>query len=113
MITHWHDDHPQGISAIRDAYPKVRIISTPQTEAGMLGPEAFDVGYSPGPKLDAALPICSPSRGGATEKLLADPATAPDRKERIKKALGQYDMMANDFKGTLHRPADGDVRAAS
>ena len=24
MITHWHGDHPQGVSAIRDAYPKVR-----------------------------------------------------------------------------------------
>ena len=28
MITHWHGDHPQGISAIRDAYPKVRVIAT-------------------------------------------------------------------------------------
>ena len=24
MITHWHNDHPQGVSAIRDAWPKVR-----------------------------------------------------------------------------------------
>src|SRR4051812_20322299 len=38
-ITHWHNDHPQGISAIRDAWPNVRIIATPATEAGMLGPE--------------------------------------------------------------------------
>ena len=37
-ITHWHNDHPQGVSSIRDAYPNVRIISTEATEAGMLGP---------------------------------------------------------------------------
>jgi glyoxylase-like metal-dependent hydrolase (beta-lactamase superfamily II) len=104
MITHWHNDHPQGISAIRDANPKVRIIATPQTEAGMLGPEAFDVGYAPGPKWDAAFGILLAKSREALEKLLADPATAPDRKERIKKALGQYDMMANDFKGTYIVP---------
>ena len=55
MITHWHNDHPQGVSAIRDAFPEVRIIATRQTEAGMLGPEAFDIGYSPGPKWDGAM----------------------------------------------------------
>ena len=38
-----------GVSAIRDAYPKVRIISTRGTEAGLLGPASFDVGYSPNP----------------------------------------------------------------
>ena len=38
MITHWHGDHPQGVSAIRDAFPKVRIISTRGTEAGTARP---------------------------------------------------------------------------
>ena len=52
-ITHWHNDHPQGVSAIRDQWPNVRIISTPATEAGMLGPEAFDIGYSPSATADA------------------------------------------------------------
>jgi glyoxylase-like metal-dependent hydrolase (beta-lactamase superfamily II) len=27
LITHWHNDHPLGISAIRDAWPRVRVIS--------------------------------------------------------------------------------------
>jgi glyoxylase-like metal-dependent hydrolase (beta-lactamase superfamily II) len=36
----------------------------------------------------------------ALNKLLADPATAPDRKERIKKALVQYDGFEKDFKGS-------------
>src|SRR5205085_4461158 len=54
MITHWHGDHPQGLSAIRDAYPKVRIISTRGTEAGILGPASYDIGYRPDPKFDRA-----------------------------------------------------------
>src|SRR3954471_19882944 len=54
MITHWHGDHPQGLSAIRDTYPKVRIIATRGTEAGMLGPESYNIGYRPDPKFDQA-----------------------------------------------------------
>src|SRR5260221_14219533 len=54
-ITHWHNDHPQGISAIRDAYPGVRIISTKPTEEGILGPTAYDVGYEPNEKADVAV----------------------------------------------------------
>jgi glyoxylase-like metal-dependent hydrolase (beta-lactamase superfamily II) len=104
MITHWHNDHPQGISAIRDAFPKVRIIATKATEAGMLGPEAFDIGYSPGPKWDGAMSTLLGKNREALNKLLADPATAADRKERIKKALVQYDGFEKDFKGSYIVP---------
>lgn len=104
MITHWHNDHPQGISSIRDAFPKVRIIATRETEAGMLGPEAFDIGYAPGPKWDGAMRTLLGKNREALNKLLADPATAPDRKERIKKALVQYDRFEKDFKGSYIVP---------
>ena len=104
MITHWHNDHPQGLSAIRDAYPKVRIIATRQTEAGMLGPEAFDVGYSPSPKWDAAMAKLIDRNKEQLNALLAAPDTAADRKERIKKALAQFDAFAKDFPGTYIVP---------
>ena len=104
MITHWHNDHPQGLSAIRDAFPKVRIIATRQTEAGMLGPEAFDVGYSPAPKWDNAMGTLIARNKEQLTKLLDAPDTAPDRKERIKKALSQFDVFAKDFPGTYIVP---------
>ena len=104
MITHWHNDHPQGISAIRDAYPKVRIIATRGTEAGMLGPESYDVGYSPDPKFDRASAKLLESSKDNLQKLLDDPATAPDRKERIRKALPQFDQLQSDFVGTYIVP---------
>ena len=103
-ITHWHNDHPQGVSAIRDAFPEVRIIATPGTEAGLLGPASFDVGYSPNPKADAAVAERVAADKVGYQKLLDDPATAPDRKERIKKALRQFDDYVADFKGTYIVP---------
>ncbi len=104
MITHWHNDHPQGVSSIRDAFPKVRIISTRQTEAGMLGPEAFDIGYSPGPKWDQAMAKLTAATKEQLQKLLDDPATAPDRKERIRKAIPQYEAFLADFRGSYIVP---------
>ena len=103
-ITHWHNDHPQGVSAIRDAYPKVRIISTRATEEGMLGPEAFDVGYSPGPKWDNAMATLTARSKEQLTQLLNAPDTAPDRKERVKKALVQFDVFSSDFPGTYIVP---------
>jgi glyoxylase-like metal-dependent hydrolase (beta-lactamase superfamily II) len=104
MITHWHNDHPQGVSAIRDAFPKVRIIATRQTESGMLGPEAFDIGYAPGPKWDGAMKTLIAKNKEQLQKLLDAPDTAPDRKERIRKALVQYDAFAGDFMGSYIVP---------
>ncbi len=100
MITHWHGDHPQGISAIRDAFPKVRIIATRGTEEGMRGPGAYDIGYRPDPKFDRAFLNLTERNKDNFRKLLDDPATPPDRKERIRKALGQFDEMARDFTGS-------------
>jgi glyoxylase-like metal-dependent hydrolase (beta-lactamase superfamily II) len=100
MITHWHNDHPQGISAIRDAFPKVRIIATRGTEAGMRGPESYDIGYRPDAKFDQASHKLLQTSQDNYRKLLDDPATAPDRKERIKKALVQFEKVKQDFVGS-------------
>ena len=104
LITHWHNDHPQGLSAIRDAFPKVRIISTRETEAGMLGPEAFDIGYQPAAKWDEATAKLTANQKAQFQKLLDDPGTAPDRKERIRKALPQFDAFIADFRGSYIVP---------
>lgn len=100
LITHWHGDHPQGVSAIRDVFPKVRIISTRGTEAGLRGPAAYDIGYKADPKFDRAIANLAEQNKVNYRKLLEDPATAPDRKERIKKALDQLDVVTRDFTGS-------------
>lgn len=100
MITHWHGDHPQGISAIRDAYPKVRILSTRGTEAGLRGPASYNIGYRPDPKFDRANADNNAKYEADYSKLLDDPKVAPDRKERIRKALAQFEVMNRDFTGS-------------
>ena len=103
-ITHWHNDHPQGVSAIRDAWPKVRIIATAATEAGMLGPEADGVGYRPDPKFDLAMREQVDESIAGLQKLLDDPATAPDRKERVTKAIEAYRAFPASYSGTYIVP---------
>lgn len=103
-ITHWHNDHPQGISAIRDVYPRVRIICTRGTEAGMLGPESYDVGYAPSDKAEAATRARVETDKALYQKALDDPATSPDRRARIRQALQQFDDYLEDFHGTYIVP---------
>ena len=103
-ITHWHNDHPQGVSAIRDAFPNIRIIATVGTEKGMLGAESFGVDYKPNPEADAAIAKLAEPTLEQLNKILADPATAPDRRERVKKAIGQYQAFPKDFAGTYIVP---------
>lgn len=103
-ITHWHNDHPQGVSAIRDAFPNVRIIATTRTEAGMLGPEAFNIGYAPDDRSDAAMAKLLADTKQQLQALLDAADTAPDRKERIRKAIPQYDAFLKDFHGTYIVP---------
>lgn len=103
-ITHWHNDHPQGVSAIRDAFPNVRIIATSATEAGMLGPEAGLVGFRPDAKLETELEKQVAQAREGLRQLLADPATTADRRERIRKSLADYDQILADYKGTYIVP---------
>lgn len=35
VITHWHNDHPLGLPAFRDAWPGLRVLSTRQTRDDM------------------------------------------------------------------------------
>jgi glyoxylase-like metal-dependent hydrolase (beta-lactamase superfamily II) len=66
----------------------------------MRGPAAYDIGYSPDAKFDRATANLAEKNKDNFRKLLDDPATPPDRKERIKKALGQFDQMIRDFTGS-------------
>lgn len=101
VITHWHNDHPQGVSAIRDAWPNVRIIATEETKKGMLGPELGElVGLEPGPQYVERVKKLNADQQVSLDKLIADPATAPDRVERAKKAKSDFAVFAEHYGGT-------------
>lgn len=101
VITHWHNDHPQGVSAIRAAWPNVRIIATEETKKGMLGPELGElVGLEPGPQYEERVAKLNADQQETLDKLIADPATPPDRVERAKKAKLDYAIFAETYAGT-------------
>ncbi len=105
VITHWHNDHPQGVSAIRDAWPKVRIIATEETKKGMLGPELGElVGLKPDDKYDKAAQKTNAEQQATLDQLIADPATAPDRRERAKKAKIDFAAFVANYHGTYVVP---------
>lgn len=101
IITHWHNDHPQGVSAIREVWPKVRIIATEETKKGMLGPELGElVGLEPGPQYVERVNKLNAEQQATLDKLIADPATAPDRVERARKAKVDFAAFAETYSGT-------------
>lgn len=103
-ITHWHNDHPLGVSAIQAAFPNVRIIATSATEIGLLGAAATLVGFRPDPRLDQELEKQADQAEEQLRKLLEDPATTLDRRERVKKALADFKQLRADYRGTYIVP---------
>jgi glyoxylase-like metal-dependent hydrolase (beta-lactamase superfamily II) len=101
VITHWHNDHPQGVSAIRDAWPDVRIIATEETKRGMIGPALGElVGLEPDERFLARAREMNVEQQAELDKLIADPATAPDRRERARKAKIDFAAFAENYAGT-------------
>lgn len=104
MITHWHGDHPLGIEAIRAAWPHVRIIATPQTRAGMLGPGSAVVGLQPDDRFDT-LAFNRMSAGVAqSQALLRDPSVDEARRQRVQALIRNLWTYARDFEGTYMVP---------
>lgn len=104
-ITHWHNDHPQGVSAIRDAYPDVRIITTRATERSLLSSDAaFDVGYSPNPAADAAVAKRVGETVAQYRQLLSDPSTSAERRERLNRAISEINGYIESVPGTYIVP---------
>ena len=55
LITHWHNDHPQGAGPIQDAWPDVRIYAT-QSTADLLDSDAMQgMGFEPSPEYEASV----------------------------------------------------------
>lgn len=101
VITHWHNDHPQGVSAIREAWPDARIIATEETKKGLLGPALGElVGLEPAERYSTRVREMNAEQQAELDKLIADPNTAPDRRERARKAKVDFAAFAENYAGT-------------
>lgn len=104
IVTHWHHDHPLGVSAIRDTWPRVRIIATQQTRDAMLGTALKYVALKPSDKIDAqTLNQLSGSLSRARAGI-ADPATPEDMRGRYRRMIGDVEARMGDVGGTYLVP---------
>lgn len=103
IITHWHGDHPQGLSEILKAWPQARTIATRATQAHlrdrrtMNTPAAFD------PAADEAFY----KRGQgfiAYSQRMADQADVPAEKARWSAAARLFTQYAEDMRGAVTIP---------
>jgi glyoxylase-like metal-dependent hydrolase (beta-lactamase superfamily II) len=102
MITHWHNDHPLGVAAIREVWPMVRVISTPATKAGLLGPARTSVGLKWDDNFETQiLNDISASIGQvAALKTSEDPAI----RARYTRYVANMEAFARAFRGTYLVP---------
>lgn len=81
VVTHWHGDHPLGLSAIRDAWPGLEVIATQTTNERLTGEsmEAYPKG-APDAALEAAFLERLDGVGGFLDQTLASAdLSEPDR----------------------------------
>ena len=55
VITHWHGDHPQGLSALLEAWPHARTIATRTTQANLRDSQTMNTPGQPDSVANAAL----------------------------------------------------------
>jgi glyoxylase-like metal-dependent hydrolase (beta-lactamase superfamily II) len=86
VITHWHNDHPLGLSAIVETWPDVSIISTEATRASLAG-------------------------GRTNVSLARDPAWENTRRETLRGYVSQLEPLREQSASQAER--DGWTRAFS
>ena len=104
VITHWHNDHPLGISAIREAWPGVRIIATERTRAGLIGPASTSVGLRPDERFDTMILNQISDSQARIAALRSNPANTDAQRERYDRMAREMHAFGLDFRGTYLVP---------
>ncbi|MBC7987620.1 MAG: MBL fold metallo-hydrolase [Sphingomonadaceae bacterium] len=101
IITHWHNDHPQGASQIREAWPDVRIIATEQTRFGIDGPaRSLGLAYQPSPEWEAAVTAQINEGVAADEAQAANAEHDALQRQRFARRARQFRERIPDIAGT-------------
>ncbi|HEY0628106.1 MAG TPA: MBL fold metallo-hydrolase [Sphingomicrobium sp.] len=99
-ITHWHNDHPLGVPAILEAFPRAEVIATPATAEYLKTETKVGIGKSD-PSLDAARAERAKQTVKEMEAEAAKASAPPEIRaqyaleakwiaERIKRQMGNY-----------------------
>ncbi len=104
LITHWHNDHPLGIAAIREAWPHVRVISTAATRTDLLGPTLTSVALAPSEHFETQLLNEAWQGVVQVRGLAAAPSTTPEQRARYERYIAGIMDYARGFRGTYLVP---------
>jgi glyoxylase-like metal-dependent hydrolase (beta-lactamase superfamily II) len=101
LITHWHNDHPQGASEIKAAWPEAEIISTARTRELLLSPMmARYVGLRPDERYETIFLNQAHQAIAASEAALRDPSHDEDLRARYRRMLDDNRRAIGDYRGT-------------
>lgn len=92
VITHWHGDHPLGLSEILKAWPQARTIATRATKAHLETPATMNTSATPDPAANAAYLDRIRGMHGYVAKMLEAATTGAERAgwARTQRMLNQY-----------------------
>lgn len=100
IITHWHGDHPQGLSEILKAWPKARTIATRATQAHLRDRKTMNTPAAFDPAADEAF-----YRRGqsfvAYARRMADQASDPADRAGWAAAARLFAQYAEDMRGAV------------
>lgn len=100
IITHWHGDHPQGLSVILEAWPLARTIATRATQRHLAARETMNTPAV----FDAAADEAFYQRGRgfvAFSRRQAEQATTSAEKEGWSAAARLFNQYAEDMRGAV------------
>ena len=98
IITHWHGDHPFGLSAIREVWPTIRIIATERTRDAMTGPSLANYPQGrPDPQFDKKHFERFGGMAQYLERSAEDPKLAPEDREGFARTLRELEIHRRDI----------------
>lgn len=100
LLTHWHNDHPLGVSEIRAAWPRVRIISTGQTRTGLLGPASTSVGPRPDERFDTMILNQIADSLPRIRAMRANAENTEAQRARYDRMAREMEEWGRDYRGT-------------
>jgi glyoxylase-like metal-dependent hydrolase (beta-lactamase superfamily II) len=103
VITHWHGDHPQGLSEILRAWPDARTIATRATQAHLADPRTMNTPARPDPAANAAFQKRVEAFAAFTRRMGAD-AKTPAEAAGWAGAERLFNQYARDMDGALTLP---------
>jgi glyoxylase-like metal-dependent hydrolase (beta-lactamase superfamily II) len=100
ILTHWHGDHPQGLSEILKAWPRARTIATRATQAHLREPKTMNTPAS----FDAAQDEAFFRKGQgfiAYSQKAAQEASTPSERAGWEAAARLFTQYARDMRGAV------------